>query len=247
MRAILLNIGNTHTQLAMWRGGGPEQVESVATRVFVETFRSIPALASFPELPILAACVVPTAATALREAWPERDCRFLKAEMAPFPDFSRVDTAVLGADRTANAVGALCVMGPPVIVLDAGTATTTEVIDARGLFLGGAIAPGRRMLRKALHLGTGQLPDVPLGADLPGAVGTDTEGAIRAGTDLGFIGMVDCLLATTRRELGVPECPVLVTGGDRRFCVRHIPGLTLAPAHLTLTGLARVAHEVLRN
>ncbi len=247
MTAILLNIGNTHTQSAIWWGNGPEQVETVPTGTFLAAARTAPALLRFPDSPILVACVVPTAAAALRLAWPERDCRFLNADMAPFPDFSRVDTSTLGADRVANVVGALCITPPPVIVLDAGTATTTEVVDVQGVFLGGAIAPGRRMLGNALRLGTAQLPAVPLGADLPSPLGIDTRDAIRAGTNLGFIGMVERILGATRRVLGVPACPVLVTGGDRQFCLRHIPALTPAPPHLTLRGLARIAQEILSN
>lgn len=235
----LLNIGNTHTQIARLSGGEVTLVRRVATAeiaagVLSAELRALPG-------PCLAACVVPAAATALRAAAPTRDLVFLSAALVTEVDFSQVDTSTLGADRVANAVAAAVEMGGPVVVLDCGTCVTTEGIDGQNRFCGGAILPGRALLRRALHEHTGQLPLVELGQECPAALGTCTREAILAGVDLGILGAVERLLAASRDRLAAPSCPVVAVGGDAAFFCRHLPLLTPGHGLFTLRGLAVVA------
>jgi type III pantothenate kinase len=235
----LLNIGNTHTQIGRLSGGQVTLVRRVETAGIVDG--ELPAELGALRGPCLAACVVPAAVAVLRAAAATRDVVYLDAAMAAEVDFARVDATTLGADRVANAVAALSAYGGPVIVLDCGTCVTTEVVDGQKCFCGGAILPGRSMLRRALHEHTGQLPLVELAQECPAALGACTREAILAGVDLGILGAVERLLADSRQRLAAESCPVVAVGGDAAFFRRHLGLLTPGDELFTLRGLAVVA------
>ena len=235
----LLNIGNTHTQIAHCSDGAVTLARRVATAEMVAG--ALPAELLELQGPCLAACVVPAAATALRAAAPTRDVVFLAAATVTEVDFSLVDASTLGADRVANAVAAVAGYAGAVLVLDCGTCVTIEAVDGQRRFCGGAILPGRALLRRALHEHTGPLPLVALGHDCPGALGTCTRDAFLAGVDLGILGAVARLLADSRQRLGAPACPVVAVGGDAAFFCRHLPVLQPGDELFTLRGLAVVA------
>jgi type III pantothenate kinase len=235
----LLNIGNTHTQIARVSGGQVTLVRRVATMELVAG--SLPAELRVLSGPCLAACVVPAAAAVLRQALPTGAVVFLDATLVTEVSLARVDASTLGADRIANAVAAVSEYGGPVVVLDCGTCITTEAVDALNCFRGGAILPGRALLRRVLNEHTGQLPLVELGQACPDALGTCTRDAILAGVDVGILGAVERLLADSRSGLGAPSCPVVTVGGDAEFFCRHLPGLVPGQALFTLYGLAVVA------
>lgn len=239
---ILINIGNTRTSAVLSREGAfVSEVELLSTEQV--TRGAVPAVwRQNPSVTGLSACVVPEAGGALRAAAPAA-LSFVRAAAVSFPDLRGVDTRTLGQDRIANAVGALHVCPPPVIVLDCGTALTVEAIDADGVFRGGSIAPGRGMLLDSLHRKTAQLPRLALSSGgVAKAVGSTTAEAIRGGTDRGAVGMARELLVQTRIEIGEPDCPVLVTGGDAGwfFNALDLCGVRRAPENLTLVGLARL-------
>jgi type III pantothenate kinase len=147
----------------------------------------------------------------------------------------------LGTDRLALAVGAWTRYGtsPPalrdVIAIDAGTALTYEVITADGTYLGGAIAPGPRLLAEALHRGTAQLPDVPL--TLPdGPIGRSTTSALQSGILFGFLDGVQGML--NRLQCTLDTDPIIVvTGGWAAFLRKHLHAIHDADPHLVLRGI----------
>ncbi|MBQ9754523.1 MAG: type III pantothenate kinase, partial [Lentisphaeria bacterium] len=152
---ILLDIGNTHTRIARAEG---EKITILRTLRSVElSNEDIP---SDPE-GVWGASVFPAVASKLESV------NFINAALAgKIVDFSCVDSSTIGADRLANAVAALD-HGTPALVLDCGSAITIELVDSDLRFRGGAIAPGRKMLRQALHANTAQLPEIPLSSRLP--------------------------------------------------------------------------------
>jgi type III pantothenate kinase len=138
----------------------------------------------------------------------------------------------LGADRIANAVALEALVGGPAIAVDLGTATSLEVLDASGAFVGGAIAPGIETSRAALAAAAARLPDVEL-VRPERAIGGSTVAALRSGLVLGAAGMVDGLVERLAEELG-GEPTVVATGGLAplvvgvcRTVMRHEPWLTL--------------------
>ena len=148
----------------------------------------------------------------------------------------------LGADRIANMAGALARHGPgPLVVVDFGTAATFNALDAEGRFLGGAIAPGWGAMSGYLAAHTAQLPPVRLAGAGPAAIGRSTAGAIRAGTLLGYRGLVREILEGLRAELG-GRARVVATGGDARFLAARGWGLfDTVDSDLTLHGLRIIA------
>lgn len=146
----------------------------------------------------------------------------------------------LGADRLAAAVAGWVRYGRPagrsVLVVDAGTALTVEVVRRDGTYLGGTIGAGPALTRRALRMGTAQLPDVPL--TLPDdPVGRSTTTALQSGLLWGLVATAQGL--TARLAATLPDAPVLVlTGGWGSLLRRHLDASHHAP-YLVLEG-ARV-------
>lgn len=144
----------------------------------------------------------------------------------------------LGADRLAAAAGAWLQHGRDasrsVLVLDAGTALTCEVMHRNGTYLGGVIAPGPELLRDSLAGGTAQLPIVSL-EQPPHPIGTSTETALQSGIMNGFISMASGLTETLADTL--PDTPrVVLTGGAAPLLADAISLPSFHEPHLVLHG-----------
>ena len=141
--------------------------------------------------------------------------------------------------RSANAVAAAEYYPLPALVVDCGSAITFELVDARRRFLGGAILPGRLLMRKALNSGTAQLPEVPLAETPPELPGRNTGDAIRLGVDGGAIGMVREVAG--RLSAGIGLASMVLTGGDAGFFAPHFPSWRVAAPEFTLQGIRLAA------
>lgn len=148
------------------------------------------------------------------------------------------DPRQVGADRIANGVAAIVSHGAPVIVVDFGTATTLDVIDARGAYLGGTIAPGLETSAEALFRRAARLSAVDL--EVPARViGRNTRESIQAGLLFGEVARVDGLVRRTWAELGA-ECPVIATGGLAPRLGPLCETVTDVDLDLTIKGLALI-------
>ena len=116
-----------------------------------------------------------------------------------------------GADRLANAVAVSAKYGGPAIVLDFGTGTTFDIVDAAGNYRGGVIAPGINLSLKALHDAAAHLPQIAL-ARPEKVIGGGTVGAMQSGVYWGYVGLIEGLIARIEREFGQPM-KVIATGG----------------------------------
>lgn len=229
----LLNIGNSFAEMARLEGELQPLPRWPSARLG-EADWELPGGAGEP---VLAACVVPALRERLGGRWPGR-LRWLEPALVPGVDFS--GCSGMGADRVANAAAAAALLPLPAIVVDCGTAINFVAVGPGPRFLGGAIMPGRLLLRQSLKRGTAQLPEIELAAAPPAALGTDTGAAIRAGVDLGVLGAVARVLEETRRALPGVAVAVAV-GGDAAYFAGRVPGLEPGPRHFTLQGLAAVA------
>jgi type III pantothenate kinase len=144
----------------------------------------------------------------------------------------------VGADRLINAVAAFQAYGGPQIIVDFGTATTFDVIDANGSYLGGCIAPGVNLSLEALHQASAQLPRVAIGRP-ERVIGKNTVQAMRAGIFWGYVGLVEGTVARIRAELETPA-GVIATGGLAPLFTECCPALGRADPELTLKGLYAV-------
>lgn len=126
-----------------------------------------------------------------------------------------------GADRLLGALAAHRLTGGACITVDCGTAITVNAVAADGVFVGGAIFPGARLMARALARGTAALPEVPL-PDAAEAVGNSPERAIAAGLVHGMAGAVTALIAGARLKVGA-AAPVILTGGGAARLAPHLP------------------------
>jgi type III pantothenate kinase len=117
----------------------------------------------------------------------------------------------VGADRIVDAVAAIHRYGAPCIVVDFGTATTFNAINARGEYLGGVITPGITISADALFARTARLPPVEIKRP-SSVIGTSTIGAMQSGLYYGYAGLVDGILKRMIEELGGSP-RVIATGG----------------------------------
>jgi type III pantothenate kinase len=143
--------------------------------------------------------------------------------------------AELGADRLVNAIAAFERYGGPCIVVDFGTATTFDVISAKGEYLGGAISPGLGISADALFSRAARLGRVDIRRPVK-VIGTNTITHLQSGLYYGYIGLVDGILDRMIAELGAPA-QVVATGGLARQISEDSRFITQIDDMLTLDGL----------
>jgi type III pantothenate kinase len=153
--------------------------------------------------------------------------------------------ASIGPDRLANAVAARRRFGAPVVVVDFGTAVTFDVVDARGNYVGGIIAPGLAAMTDYLHEKTALLPKIKI-REIKSAVGKSTEQAMLVGAVHGYRGLVRELIGGLKRELRAKRLPVVATGGCAKLIAAKLPEISAVAPDLTLEGLRLVWQTKLR-
>jgi type III pantothenate kinase len=141
----------------------------------------------------------------------------------------------VGADRIVNAVAAWDRFKGPVIVVDFGTATTVDCVNASCEYVGGAIAPGLRIAEEALFSRTAKLPRVEVERPVS-PIGTNTVTAIQSGLFWGYVGLVESLVRRCRDELGGGT--VIATGGLSNLIAPEVASIAHVDGWLTLRGLA---------
>jgi type III pantothenate kinase len=149
--------------------------------------------------------------------------------------------AELGADRLVNGVAAFARYGGPCIVVDFGTATTFDVISAKGEYLGGVIAPGLAISAEALFARAAKLSRVDVKKPSK-VVGTNTVAHIQSGLYYGYIGLVDGILDRMLNETQMPDTKIIATGGLARLVAGDSRFISTIDDMLTLDGL-RLIYE----
>jgi type III pantothenate kinase len=146
----------------------------------------------------------------------------------------------VGADRIVDAVAAIQKYGSPCIVVDFGTATTFNAINAKGEYVGGAITPGIMISTEALFARTAKLPRVDIKRPNK-VIGSSTVAAMQSGLYYGYAGLVDGVLEKMIEEIG--EKPrVIATGGLAQLIATGSKFIELVDDTLTLEGL-RLVYE----
>ena len=141
----------------------------------------------------------------------------------------------LGQDRIIDAMAVRHQYGYPACLVDFGTATTFNLLNRDGNYIGGAIAPGINTSTAALTQKTAQLPTVAI-ARPPSVVGTNTIDSIQSGLYYGYISMVEGMAARYRREIS-PDMKIIATGGLSKVLAKDTDVFHDVNPWLTLTGL----------
>lgn len=239
---LLLDIGNTHAHVGL---ATPDRIlrQTDIPTAALKAGRAASALARFvgPRAPDAAAlCSVVPAAT--RRARSLLATRYQLASLVLTPatlrgvglDYPRPET--IGPDRLANAIAAHHLHGAPCLVVDFGTAVTFDIVDRKGRYIGGIIAPGLAAMTEYLHEKTALLPRIRI-RDVTSHVGRSTEEAMLIGAVHGYRGLVRELIRGLRAELKAPRLPVIATGGYAGLLARGVREISAVCPNLTLEGL----------
>src|SRR5580704_14400619 len=257
---LTLDVGNTNTVLGLYRPPSDElvthwRISTLRAQTVDEYGVLLLSLFAMRKIEatevssVIIASVVPPLETTLRQVC-ER--YFNVKPMLVEPGIKTgmpilVDNpAELGADRLANGVAAFAKYGGPCVVVDFGTATTFDVITAKGEYVGGVIAPGLAISAEALFSRAARLSRVDVKKPAK-VVGTNTIAHMQSGLYYGYIGLVDGILERILNETRGPdatpgEAPpplpkIVATGGLARLIVDDSKFIKTIDEMLTLDGL----------
>lgn len=223
----IVNIGNTSTRIY---AGGRE----ITVPTGELTAEMIPS-----GVPCAVSSVVPEKTRQLKDA--RADIFWITKDTPGMPDLSQVDASTVGADRLANAAKLLSDGALPAVTIDCGTAINCEIVSRDGAFLGGAIYPGRKLLRKALHLFTAQLPEIPENPTLPEDFpGKNTKHCLEWGTDGMAAAAIGDFITRTRILFPGESLRIVFCGGDGDFFYQQFkdqPGVESGGAEFTRDGI----------
>jgi type III pantothenate kinase len=147
----------------------------------------------------------------------------------------------IGADRLVNSAAAFRKYGAPLISIDFGTAINFDIVDHKGNYVGGALAPGLIVAFEAMTSRAARLFNVDL--VLPErAIGQSTTEALQSGMVLGYLSLLEGMIVRIERELeGEPT--VIVTGGYSEIFADASPMIDAYEPNLTIDGL-RLVHQL---
>ncbi len=151
----------------------------------------------------------------------------------------------LGYDRIADAVGAFSLFpGKNILIIDAGTAITIDLLTAKGEFYGGNISPGLDLRFRALHEFTKKLPLIEKKEDFP-IMGRSTEDAILAGVLNGAVFELDGYIENLKKQYS--DLAIILTGGDINYFDKKLKNSIFVHLNLNITGLNRILEYNVKN
>jgi type III pantothenate kinase len=223
-RLLAVDVGNSNTVLGLWEGDELTRHWRLTTRrdatadEIVLSVRGLlaegPALKPGAATRVLVASVVPSLKFPMRQAFRQifgREPSFVEPGIRTgMPILYDVPQEV-GADRIVNAVAAYERLGGPCVVVDFGTATTFDVVTARGEYLGGAIVPGIAVSAEALFEKAARLWRVEIRRPEQ-VIGKTTSASVQSGLYFGYLSLVDGMIDRIAAEIGVRP-RVIATGG----------------------------------
>ena len=264
---LALDVGNTNTVLALYNldGNGPGELVAnwrVTTQktqtadefgVLIISLLSLHKIEASAVTGVIISSVVPPLDSTLRrvsERYFKIKPLFVEPGIKTGMPLLIDNPAELGADRAANGVAAFERYGGPCVIVDFGTATTFDVVSAKGEFLGGVIAPGLGISADALFSRAAKLARVNIKKPAK-VIGTSTVTNLQSGIFYGYIGLVDGILARIVEELR-PQSPgtppkIVATGGLATLIADDSKFITRVDHLLTLDGLRIIYQRNMGN
>lgn len=234
---LTIDIGNTHTACGVYQG------RRLVTEWRVSTTRPASGIA---EGVIRGAGCVDGVCVSSVVPWVDRafarrlrshfscDVLFADARTIGIPIVRYVKEEV-GADRLVNAYAGYRRYRTSLIIVDFGTATTFDVVTARGEYAGGTIAPGVHLANRSLSDYTAKLPSVDVKRTRC-VIGHTTVGSMQSGVFHGYVGLVNHLVAKIKGEMK-SKPKVIATGGLAKLIAPATDAIDVVHQHLTLEGL----------
>ncbi len=149
-------------------------------------------------------------------------------------------TQTLGKDRIAAVAGARHLFpGVPVLVIDAGTCITYDLITADNRYLGGGISPGIQMRYKAMHTFTGGLPLLEYHPEVQAAlIGNSTAKCMDSGVKNGVLAEMEGLI--NQYQLQFEGLTTVISGGDYKYFEKYIKSNIFATPNIVVQGLKKI-------
>jgi len=175
-------------------------------------------------------------------------CRRQLRELGLLPEFARTsgaaagvintyeDVSRLGVDRWLAAIAAFKHCQGPALVIDVGSAINVELVSGQGTHLGGFIAPGAELMKRALLADTGLVRFDAIGFSEQLAFGQSTVDAVSGGISAALVGVSRVAIEEGRRRLGA-STTIFVTGGGGSDIIPHLPGAIVSVPELVMDGL----------
>ena len=231
---LAVDIGNTSTHFGVFQGEKILREWRVMTEGISGDRDIRKRISGYKDIrKVIVSSVVPSANRFIRKLFPK----------AVFVDHKNIGIKIrlkkpseVGADRLVDALAAYILYKGPCIVVDFGTATTSDVISQKGEYLGGAIAPGVLLSRDCLHDRTAKLPRIELKPPRR-VIGKNTLEAMRSGLVYGYVAMVEGMIARIKAELTPYPPLVIATGGMAELICKYTTVVDKIDSRLTLKGL----------
>ena len=251
MRLLVVDVGNTSTAVGLWSDGRVSKVSHCDGNARFEGLK-VPKFEGLDGMAYVS--VVPKADKVWKAFARERGLRMHRVSYRDFKpsnpqtfklsnlrlDYPHPET--IGADRLADAAGAVSRYGAPVLVMDFGTALTAAVITKDRVWRGGVIAPGFPLMRDYLFERTAKLPRMRIGSGKAPKIGRSTEEAMRFGALVGYRGMVREIVAELRKNFKC-DFKLVATGGFSKWVLRDLDLPFAIDPTLTLYGAGLVCSE----
>ena len=231
---LVIDAGNTAVKLAVFDAKKRVSLITVGYDEVTSGLKTI--FDTYPKIrSILLSTVGPWALS--KEDWLPGHCTLyiLDSQMKLPYKIAYGTPETLGKDRMALAAAAISEYpNQNVLVIDAGTCITYDLVTADGAYLGGAISPGMRMRYTALHKGTSGLPK--LDPEIPKElIGSSTAGSIHSGVVNGIRFEIEG--AVNQYQTHFPDLSVILSGGDAQFLSKQLKNTIFAHSNFLLQGL----------
>ena len=261
MRLLVVDVGNTSPAVGLWSDGrvskvshcdgGFDETAERAGEILTQRHRGTEGVEGLAYV-----SVVPKADVRWRGFARKRGLGFYQVShrqfarktslclrasvLKPVLDYPKPET--IGADRLADAAGAVSRYGAPVLVMDFGTALTAAVVTKDRVWRGGVIAPGFPLMRDYLFERTAKLPRMKIGSGKAPKIGRSTEEAMRFGALVGYRGMVREIVAELRKNFKC-DFKLVATGGFAKWVLRDLDLPFTVDPTLTLYGAGLICSK----
>lgn len=255
---LVVDTGNTNVVFALYSNNGDEMYGP--WRIRSDSKRSRDEYASWL-LPLLGqnglnlsditgmvvSSVVPDANHHLRglaRQYMNIEAQFANYELIKKTGFNAIVEAPdeVGADRLVNGVAVMKEYKSPAIVVDFGTATTFDVINSDGAFIGGVISPGINLSINALHQAAAMLPRISVHKPEK-VIATRTVQAMHSGVYWGYVGLIEGIVSRISADLGEKKPFVIATGGLAPVFEESVEAINAVDRNLTIKGLYHIYHS----
>ncbi len=248
---LTIDVGNTNTVLGLFKNGDlvkSWRLQTHESRTIDESWAVVQQLAQTHnvDLSSLGGVVLGSVVPKLTFVFRKMTTNYLNLE--PLEVNGSLDIGIkllveapqeVGADRIANCFAGQKLYGKPSIIIDFGTATTYDVIDGNGNFIGGAIAPGLEISANFLLEKAALLHRIDFTVPTS-AIGTNTQTNLTSGILLGGADQIDGMVRRIKEEKGWNDIPVVVTGGLGKVIGGIAKSITHYDDDLTLKGLYHI-------